>query len=75
MSAWTKVSKPTTDDWTGITKPSESSVLQLGGNAGEPIGLLLALTYAGYISSVTGGWGNIIKPTSSIWTLVAKPTT
>ena len=72
---WTKINKPTNANWTGVTKPSESSVLQLGGNVGEPIGLLLALTYAGTISSVTSGWGDIAKPTSSTWSLVAKPTT
>ena len=71
---WTNVSKPTTDDWTGVSKPSESSVLTTGGG-GEPIGLLMALTYTETVTSVITGWTDVTKPTSSVWSLVAKPTT
>ena len=70
---WTIVGKPTTQDWTRTAKPAESSVILSGGNAGEPIGLLLALTYAGTISSVTSGWSEITKPTVASWVAVAKP--
>ena len=71
--------------WTNVLKPSETSVL--GGTGGVPIGLLMALTYAGDFSSVVTGWTDIAKPvgtaswvsvakpTSSVWTMIAKPTT
>ena len=72
---WNIVGKPSTQNWSQVAKPSESSVLLFGGNAGEPIGLLLALTYAGTISSTTSGWSEITKPTVASWVAVAKPTT
>lgn len=72
---WTKINKPTGQNWTGIAKPSESSLVQFGGPAGQPIGLLLALTYAGQATSVLTGWTDIAKPTLSTWTSVPKPTT
>lgn len=72
--SWTSVAGATDATWTDVAKPSESSVLILGGPTGQPIGLLLALTYAGEVSSVTTGWMDIAKPTSSVWTLVSKPT-
>lgn len=69
---WTSVNKPTGDNWTGVPKPSESSVITSSG--GEPIGLLMALTYTTMSSSVISGWTDISKPISSVWTLIAKPT-
>lgn len=75
MTAWVSVPKPTGQNWTDVQKPSESSIVVLGGPVGQPIGLLLALTYSGEITSVLTGWAGITKPTSSVWTLVNKPTT
>lgn len=74
--AWTPVPKPTGINWTGIPKPSESSITTLGGNGGEPIGMLLALTYAGTMSSsIITGWTDVNKPINPNWTNVNKPTT
>lgn len=70
--AWTPVNKPTTDGWADIAKPAESSITSMSG--GEPIGLLLALTKTTINSSILTGWSAIAEPTSSIWSLVAKPT-
>lgn len=58
--------------WTNILKPAESSVST--GNTGEPIGLLMAITQSATSSSITSGWANINKPTSSTWTTIVKPT-
>ncbi len=69
---WTPVPKPTAQTWTPIEKPSESSVISFSG--GEPIGMLMALTYTVVGSSVLTGWTDIPQPTSSVWTLVNKPT-
>jgi hypothetical protein len=61
--------------WTSVPKPTESSVVTVGSGGGEPIGMLLALTYAGtQSSSITSGWGDVAKPTISSWTSVLKPT-
>jgi hypothetical protein len=72
---WNIQPKPTTDDWTRTNKPSESSILILGGPAGQPIGLLLALTYAEEVTSILTGWTDVIKPSTDDWTSVPKPTT
>ena len=69
---WNIVGKPTTYDWTEVEKASETSLFVTGG--GEPIGLLMALTYAADTSSVLTGWGVTTKPTVSSWITVAKPT-
>lgn len=72
---WVRISKPTSSTWTGVAKPSESSVFVQSFDA-EPFGLLIAITsvMTADSSSVTTGWTSILKPTSSVWTLVAKPT-
>lgn len=62
--------------WINIPKPTESSIATVGGGGGEPIGLLLALTYAGVSSSsIITGWTEIPKPTVSSWVSIAKPLT
>lgn len=71
---WTKVTKPTTDDWSGVQKPSESSVITFLNN-GEPFGLLIAITRDTQTTSIVTGWTDINKPTSSVWSFVSKPTT
>ena len=60
--------------WTRVPDPTAG-----GGsvtiNAGEPIGLLLALTYA--TSSVVPGtdfWTRITNPSSTSWTRISDPT-
>lgn len=58
--------------WTNISKPQETSVLNLTG--GVPIGLLIAITGTTEGTSITTGWTGTAKPTSSVWTSVTKPT-
>ena len=72
--AWTNVSKPTGANWTDVLKPAESSVLTFD-NDGQPFGLLIAITKDTQHTSVISGWTGISAPTSSVWTLVTKPTT
>lgn len=64
------------DVWTRVPKPAESSVTTVIETGGEPIGLLLALTYTttSVISSITSGWVDVLKPTSSVWTIIPKST-
>lgn len=51
--------------WTNIAKPSETIIGAVGGDGGEPIGMLMALTYPGTITtSVITGWGYIPKPST-----------
>ena len=61
--------------WTNVPKPTESSVVVIATDA-QPWGFLLAITsvVSADSSSVTTGWTDITKPTSSTWTLVTKPT-
>lgn len=65
----------TLQQWTAIPKPTESSILVSVTDA-QPFGLLIAITSVMTLttSSVTTGWTGISKPTSSVWTFVAKPT-
>lgn len=70
--AWTSVQKPATDDWAQIPKPSEASILTFQG--GEPIGLLMALTYTNIVPSVLTGWTDIQKTNQLDWTSIPKPT-
>ena len=75
------------DVWTRVPKPTESSVVTsvvVQGTDAQPFGLLVAITsvMASGVptTSVTGtsvvtGWAEVAKPTSSVWTLVGKPTT
>lgn len=62
--------------WNNVPKPTESSITSTVFGDGTPIGLLIALTQAQttIVSSIITGWGDVPKATSSIWTLVSKPT-
>lgn len=62
--------------WTLVPKPAESSVTSFAFGDGTPIGLLLALTQATQVTttSITSGWTDIAKPTSSLWSAVPKAT-
>lgn len=62
--------------WTPVPKPTETTIVGQNADA-EPWGLLLAITsvHGEPSSSVVTGWSNISKPTSSIWTMITKPTT
>lgn len=64
---WTKVTKPTVDGWTGVSKPATLPIY----SGGEPIGLLLALTYTTITQE--DEWTSVPKPTNASWTKVSKP--
>ena len=70
--AWTKINKPTSATWSAVPNPSESSVTTNTGG-GDPIGLLLALTYTLQRSSIVTGWTEISKPSTFNWTTIPKP--
>jgi len=71
--------------WNLVPKPSESSVatsVLVQNVAAQPFGILMAITSvvasgapsASVVgSSITSGWGEVAKPTSSVWTFVSKP--
>lgn len=65
--SWTKVAKPTSTTWNTVAKPVHPFVL----TGGEPIGLLLALTYS-YVAE-GDAWTKVTKPASTTWTKIAKP--
>lgn len=72
MSTWTKVAKPTGTTWTPVAKPTLATTNSYSG--GEPIGLLLALTYSTVTTILTSEWTNVTKPTTASWTPISKPT-
>lgn len=74
ITNWSKITKSSGTAWTKITKPSTG--ISGGSVAGNPIGLLLALTYA----TATGGtatgtkWTKLSKASGTSWTKITKPT-
>ena len=68
--AWTKITKPSIQAWTNIDNPVHEKEVTYEG--GEPIGMLLALTYTTII--LVDPWVKVAKPTLYSWTNVAKPT-
>lgn len=59
---WNDVAKPTGDTWVDVPKPTGNVNENIF--AGEPIGLLLALTYAEDSSFTSQEWTNVPKPTT-----------
>lgn len=66
---WTKVSKATNTGWTKIATPSNELTIA----AGQPIGLLLALTNPS-ITTIVSGWTKVLKATGTVWTKITKAT-
>ncbi len=66
--SWTNINKASGTSWSKITKATGTSS---GVTGGSPIGLLLALTYAG--SSGVSIWHNITKASATNWTDITKP--
>lgn len=65
---WTSIITQTTGGWTEIPNATvPSSIIASGG---EPIGLLLALTYAQTVSVVGQPWTDVSTQTSGGWTSV-----
>lgn len=70
MTTWTKITKASGTAWTVIAKPSSGAAVTIA--AGEPIGLLLALTYASSSSFTTDIWTRITKASGTAWTNIPK---
>lgn len=59
--------------WTNIPKaPSPNTTVTI--NPGNPIGLLLALTYSTSSSFTTSLWTDVPKPVGTPWTNIPKAT-
>lgn len=72
-TTWTTISKPSVTSWTNIPKaPSPDKTTTI--IAGNPIGLLLALTYAAPSSFTTSLWTDIPKANGTVWTNIPKAT-
>ena len=66
-TTWSSVAAASTT-WTALAEPANEYVT----GEGSPIGLLLALTYPGDITTVSG-WTDVASP-STTWTSVASGT-
>ena len=58
--------------WTNVAKPTRESEITFTG--GDPIGLLLALTYS-TATIVANDWTEVLKPSSQNWSKITKPST
>lgn len=72
VTTWTNIPKQTSTGWTDVPGPTDGASTVI--HAGEPIGLLLALTYANTIVIPTNIWTDIIKANGTGWTNIAKAT-
>lgn len=73
---WTDISKASGSLWSDISKPEPiSSIITEVSSGGEPIGLLLALTYSTIVitSVVTQKWSSVAGFTTP-WTDIPKAT-
>lgn len=73
MTAWTSVITQTTGGWSSVAVATVPSSILTG--AGEPIGLLLALTYTETASIVGAPWTSVITQVSGGWTSVITQVT
>lgn len=71
VTTWTKLVDNSTT-YTNVAKAAFSSVVS--GNAGIPMGLLMALTYADVSTTVTDPWTDVLKASGTSFTNVAKAT-
>lgn len=70
---WTSVVTQTTGGWASVANATiPSSLVSTGG---EPIGMLMALTYAGDVTVFGVPWTSVITQTSGGWTSVATSNT
>ena len=76
VTTWNPVTKPSTpSSWTNVPKAAVPASGSVNIVAGNPIGLLLALTYATASSFSFSGWNNVSKAiTPNYWTSVPKAT-
>ncbi len=76
-TTWNPVSDPNTLTWSDVPKAqATTSVITDVFTGGEPIGLLLALTYStvSQTSVVTGIWNPLTKTIGTPWTAIPKAT-
>ena len=69
-TSWTQVNKASGTSYTDVAKPTTFTGTT---PAGSPIGLLLALTYAGAIN-VGDIWTDVSKAVGTLYTNVTKAT-
>ena len=67
---WTNIAKPGAASWTDVPKPQGDTTVNIF--AGNPIGLLLALTYAANSSYSNSPWTDVPKASGTTWTDVPK---
>jgi len=75
-TSWTKLSGNNAS-WSNIAKPLPTTSVVTGGfSGGDPIGLLLALTYSTstVTSVVTGIWSDVAKASGTNFTKIPKAT-
>lgn len=73
-TTWSNIAKGGAVSWTDVPKPSGVNHT-VSVSEGEPIGLLLALTYSTTSSVTTGIWTDIAKAVlPASWTNVPKAT-
>lgn len=63
---WTKITKASVISWTNISKAGSENVV----HAGQPMGLLLSITYPS--QTVISGWHDITKASGTSWTKITK---
>jgi hypothetical protein len=73
VTNWTDINKASGTSYTAIPKPTNGSASQVF-SGGEPIGLLMALTYTTVSSVMTSMWTDISKPSGLTWTDIPKAT-
>lgn len=69
-SPWTNVPKASGTIYTKVPKASFASTNSI--QAGNPIGLLLALTYSNSASVLSAGWTKVSKAAGTGWTKITK---
>lgn len=75
-TSWTKIADNPAS-WSNVPKPIPiTSVITNNFTGGDPMGLLLALTYSQITQSsiVTGIWTKIAEPIGTSYTKIAKAT-
>ena len=75
-TTWNKVTKASGTSWTKIAKATNTATGGATINVGNPIGLLLALTYStsSSVPGNVGGWNKITKASGTSWTKITKAT-
>lgn len=66
MTTWNNIPKASGTSWTSVV--TTKTVFHSGEQTGNPIGLLLALTYQGNSTN----WTDVPKASGTVWTKITK---